>query len=441
MENKWFMELHLQNFLHSIETCQPHSLMKRDFDYVLSVSDYHFSLYMDDSDSGWTGVYPPTPPAGWATAVPRLDPSFTTVTSVVAPDVLSPSSRGDTNVLPEPVPAPKQKIHIDVRVETLGDLIGIIDAYPYSPEVEANIDLKSLHNIDKELREINSMIGLSSFKETLLNQLLYFIQGLHLNRENDYKHTVIYGPPGTGKTQVAKLIGQMYSKLNVLKAAASPTDPLAKPVFRKVTRNDLVAGYLGQTAIKTRKVIEECLGGCLFIDEVYSLGCGGQEDGGGDSFSKECIDTLCEALSDHRDDLMVIVAGYEKDVKHAFFGMNPGLSSRFIWRFSVAEYTSEELMKIFIQKVEQNGWSFDATSPQTTQWFKERRKQFPYFGRDMEQLFTYTKVAHGKRIFGKECTLRKKITLEDLDQGYACFLQNTEETTTKLPESCYGLYM
>ena len=116
-------------------------------------------------------------------------------------------------------------------------------------------------------------------------------------------------------------------------------------VFKKVTRADLIAGYLGQTAIKTRKVIEECLGGVLFIDEAYALGNNEKSD----SFSKECIDTLCEALSDHKDELMIIIAGYEKELKKCFFEYNEGLESRFVWRFSTEEYSPQELRKIFIK--------------------------------------------------------------------------------------------
>ena len=304
--------------------------------------------------------------------------------------------------------------------------------------MEANIDLKALHNIREELVEIDGMIGLATFKETLLDQLMYFMQNLHVNREHDYKHMVIYGPPGTGKTQVAKLVGTMYSKLGIL----------SNGVFKKVTRNDLVAGYLGQTAIKTAKVVEDCLGGCLFIDEVYALGTGAQDGGkdGGDSFSKECVDTLCEALSNYKENLMVIVAGYEEDVNESFFKVNPGLPSRFIWRFTMDEYRPEELMRIFIQKVEYNQWSMGSIAlPPLTEWFTKNKSHFPYFGRDMEQLFTYSKIAHGRRIFGKPSEERKIFTMVDIEQGFKLYMKHADTTKTedrhKLSESCFGLYL
>jgi SpoVK/Ycf46/Vps4 family AAA+-type ATPase len=343
------------------------------------------------------------------------------------------------------VTKPKTKIMIENQINTLRDLLDILDKYPYSPDIEANIDLLSLNNIREELADIDAMIGLKTFKETLLDQLMYFIQDLHINREHDFKHMVIYGPPGTGKTQIASLVGKMYSKLGILKNGT----------FKKVTRTDLVAGYLGQTSIKTAKVIQDSLGGCLFIDEVYSLGTGGNasvENGGGesggDSFSKECIDTLCEALSNYKEDLMVIIAGYEKDINESFFKMNQGLPSRFVWRFYVDGYTDEELMHIFVQKVRQNGWFINEEgqgSKNRLQWFVTNHKHFPYFGRDMELLFTYTKISHGRRIFGKPPELRKHLTQEDLDNGLKIYMKNAnnnnKDTKHKLSESCLGMYL
>lgn len=361
--------------------------------------------------------------------------------------LIDKESHGTTHLEKQLIPpvVPKSKLHIDVNIQEFKDLLSIIDSNPYSPDVECNIDLKALHNIKTELKQIDEMIGLKQFKNDLLDQLLYFIQNLHINVEHDYKHLAIYGPPGTGKTQVAKLVGTMYSKLGILKNG----------IFKKVTRNDLVAGYLGQTAIKTSKVIQECLGGVLFIDEVYSLGCGAGGGGGddnsggegGDSYSKECIDTLCEALSNHKDDLMVIIAGYEKDVQQYFFKINPGLPSRFIWRFTIDEYSAEELMQIFIGKVEQNGWKWgNDTFENLKPWFIKKHSlgAFKFYGRDMEQLFTYSKISHGRRIYGCPIEERKHLTIADLDRGFELFLKHADESQKnkkKLPDSYYGLYL
>jgi SpoVK/Ycf46/Vps4 family AAA+-type ATPase len=221
---------------------------------------------------------------------------------------------------------------------------------------------------------------------------------------------VIYGSPGTGKTEIAKIIGNMYSKLGILK----------NNVFKKVTRNDLIAGYLGQTAIKTRKVIDECMGGVLFIDEAYSLAS--QENN--DIYSKECLDTICEALSDHKDNLMVIIAGYEKELEETFFRVNAGLESRFIWRFKMEPYNAMEMMKIFKKKVLEQEWEFENMDDIKEKWFAEKKELFKNFGRDIELLFTYSKIAHSRRIYGKDKELRKKLSIEDMNAGYETFLKN-----------------
>lgn len=302
-------------------------------------------------------------------------------------------------------------IDIDISgiSKTLPGLIKIIKDNVFQENVTYNIDLKGLHSIKDELSEINDMVGMHDLKSQIVDQLLYFLQGLHKNQDDDYKHTVIYGCSGTGKSEISQLIGMMYSKIGVLK----------NNIFKKVTRCDLIGGCLGQTAIKTNKVIESCLGGVLFIDEVYSLGSKSDND----CYSKECIDTLCEALSFHKSNLMVIIAGYEKDIDECFFSVNKGLQSRFIWRLNMKEYDANELMQIFAKKIEKNKWSCDIDLI-TEKWFEDRKTLFRYFGRDMELLFTYTKICHGKRIFGEKNKCQKMITMEDLENGFIVFQKN-----------------
>lgn len=323
------------------------------------------------------------------------------------------------------ITTPKQKKIIDSSINSLDDLLNIIKNNVYDENYEYNIDLKSLTQIEPELEKLNKMIGMKDLKNAILNQLLYFMQDLHItNKESDFKHTVLYGPPGTGKTEIAKIIGAMYSKIGILK----------NNIFKKVTRNDLVAGYLGQTAIKTKKVIDDCLGGVLFIDEAYSLANNYQEDG----YSKECIDTLCEALSDHKEDLMVIIAGYEEDLNNSFFKANRGMESRFIWRFNIEQYNTNELMDIFKKKINETDWVLEEDVV-NIKWFDKNKQQFKNYGRDMELLFSYLKIAHSRRIYGKDISMRKRITREDLDGGYDIFVKNKkkENKMDKILESIY----
>jgi SpoVK/Ycf46/Vps4 family AAA+-type ATPase len=320
---------------------------------------------------------------------------------------------------------PTRNETIDANINSLTDIINIVENNQYRADTEYNIDLKLLTNIKPELIELNNMIGMENMKQSIVDQLLYFMQNLHIGKEcGDFKHTAVYGPPGTGKTEIAKIIGRMYSKMGVLK----------NNIFKKVTRSDLIGGYLGQTAIKTKKVIEECVGGVLFIDEAYSLANSDRED----SYSKECLDTLCESLSDHKSDLMVIIAGYEDELNETFFRVNKGLQSRFIWRFTMDEYSALEMMKIFKKKVVEQEWSFDNEDSIKERWFIDKRDNFKSFGRDMELLFTYSKICHGRRIYGKDGSLKKKISIEDMDKAYEIFLKN--KNVKKENKVIFGLY-
>lgn len=305
---------------------------------------------------------------------------------------------------------PSESIHISANINNLNDLIKIIRNHPYHENVHYNINLKLLHRIAEPLRKLDKLVGMEQLKTDILHQILYYIQGLHRYGDGDFMHTVIYGPPGTGKTEVAKVIGEIFSKLGVL----------GEGTFRKVTRADLVAGFLGQTSAKTRRVVEESTGGVLFIDEAYSLGDYERRD----SFAKECLDTLCECLSQHKSKLMVIIAGYKDELKQCFFGYNEGLESRFPWRYETGDYSAEELRQIFMKKVFDAGWSFDEEKMITMELLQKHMKLFKHYGRDMETLFARTKIAHSRRIFGLESSQRSKITLADIETGLAYFYKD-----------------
>jgi SpoVK/Ycf46/Vps4 family AAA+-type ATPase len=346
------------------------------------------------------------------------------------------------------------KVNINVEINSIGDLIRLCNDYKLAENVEYNIDMKSLHKINDDLVELNNMIGMKTLKENIVDQLLFYLQNLHVYKDTststststssgnkrgnvetgDFLHTVIYGSPGTGKTEVAKIIGRIYANLGVIKSkpmslsdkkkssssSSSSSWSSSRPKFKKVTRSDLIAGYLGQTALKTKDVIKDSLGGVLFIDEAYALGNTEKRD----SFAKECIDTLCEALSDNKDSLMVIIAGYEKELNECFFSYNDGLDSRFIWRFKVDNYEAEDLRDIFVKKARDFGWSVDEELK--VEWFEKNMKYFKYYGRDMETLFTKTKIAHSRRVFCKPEEMKKKIIMKDLENGFELFIKNDE---------------
>jgi SpoVK/Ycf46/Vps4 family AAA+-type ATPase len=321
------------------------------------------------------------------------------------------------NTLFEPNPKsvePIEYITIDVEINNIDDILKLVNTYKIKHGVKYNINMKALHDIKEPLEELNNMIGMNCLKTNIVDQILYFVQELHKNKNSkgDFMHTVIFGPPGTGKTEIAKIMGKIYSKIGLLKNGT----------FKKVTRSDLIAGYLGQTALKTKEVITEALGGVLFIDEAYALGNSEKRD----SFSKECIDTLCEALSDNKENLMVIIAGYEKELKDCFFNYNQGLDSRFTWRFKTDDYSHEDLYNIFIKKVKDIGWEIIDNNEITVEWFRKNKEYLIFYGRDIETILAKTKIAHSKRVFCKPENEKKKINLSDLNKGFEIFINNND---------------
>ncbi|HHW02757.1 MAG TPA: stage V sporulation protein K [Thermoanaerobacterales bacterium] len=207
-------------------------------------------------------------------------------------------------------------------------------------------DEEQLEDIMKELDEL---IGLNKVKQ-LVKEIQAFVaiqkkrQEENLRTEPQVLHMIFKGNPGTGKTTVARLLGKMFKAMKILQ----------KGHTIEVERADLVGEYIGHTAQKTKEQIKRALGGILFIDEAYSLARGGEKD-----FGKEAIDTLVKAMEDHKDSLIVILAGY-KDEMEWFLQTNPGLRSRFPIRMEFNDYTIEELMQIAKMMVEKRQYKFSS---------------------------------------------------------------------------------
>ena len=201
------------------------------------------------------------------------------------------------------------------------------------PEEKEEIPPKE--KIEDLLAELDSYVGMDAIK-TEVRSLINMVQVYKLRREHDLPttdmslHMVFSGNPGTGKTTVARIMSRIYHSLDIL----------SKGQLVEVDRSGLVAGYVGQTAIKTKKVVDAALGGVLFIDEAYSLYRGEQ-----DSFGLEAIDTLVKGMEDHRDELVVILAGYTKEME-VFLTANSGLASRFPNKIEFPDYTADELLDI-----------------------------------------------------------------------------------------------
>ena len=197
--------------------------------------------------------------------------------------------------------------------------------------------------------ELNDLIGLASVKE----EIRTFKNFIRIQRERAKKnlptpptsyHLVFSGNPGTGKTTVARIVAKIFKELGVL----------SRGHLVEVSRADLVAGYVGQTAIKTNEKIDSALDGVLFIDEAYTLSKGGEND-----FGQEAIDTLLKRMEDDRKRLVVIVAGYTNEIKN-FINSNPGLSSRFNRYIEFSDYTEIELVEMFKSNLSKYGYYLNA---------------------------------------------------------------------------------
>lgn len=353
----------------------------------------------------------------------------------------------------------KQYVQIDMQLTNVSDILSLLEKHPLKPNVEYSVNLEMLNKIRPELEQLNAMVGMKTLKSAILDQLIYYIQGF--DGSQGFKHTVLYGPPGTGKTEIAKIMGNMYSKLGVIKKptpdqistakttpasealsallSCKPAPSVGTTAFKKITRADLVAGYVGQTALKTKALINECLGGVIFLDEAYSLG--GKDDG--DTFSKECVDTLCESLSNYKENLMFIIAGYEKELKSNFFNMNPGLESRFVWRFKIDDYSYSDLWDIFKLMVHKDQqWKIDAELEKCgKQWFQTHFSKFPCFGRDVETFLFKTKIAHSRRVYGLSSECKGVLTTADMNAGLAKFYNEDKALEKKEQQRLlYSLY-
>jgi len=194
-------------------------------------------------------------------------------------------------------------------------------------------------SVEELLAELDELIGLAQVKTEIRRQTaLLRVEKLRaeagLRSPTITRHLVFLGNPGTGKTTVARLVAGIYRAIGLL----------SKGQLIEVDRSELVAGYLGQTATKTAEVVASAIGGVLFIDEAYSLA--------GDQYGEEAIDTLVKEMEDHRDDLVVVVAGYPVPMQH-FIDSNPGLASRFRTVITFADYTEDELVRIFARLAEE----------------------------------------------------------------------------------------
>ena len=288
-----------------------------------------------------------------------------------------------------------------------------------------NLDMESLVDCLIPLEKINNLIGMDELKKNIIDQVLFFSQNLN---SNEMMHTCLTGPPGVGKTTLGKILAELYCCMGFLK-----TDK-----FKLVTSADLIGGYLGQTALKTKKLLKESLGGVLFIDEAYSLGSGDEDRG--NSYSKECIDTITQFLSEHTSNFIMIIAGYHNELERCFFSMNAGLRRRFPWTYDIKNYSINNLREIFVYQVSNNNWSLDPslTESNLDNLFKEYPDIFKNNGGDTLTLFDKAKICHSRRVFGKKSKTKRILNIVDI--RLALELLKSHNRKVKPTEPPFGMY-
>lgn len=294
------------------------------------------------------------------------------------------------------------------------------EAAEQKPENEDQAPPKE--KIEDLRKELDSYVGLAAVKREV-QDLIDLAAVEQLRRQHGLPtadmslHMVFTGNPGTGKTTIARLMARVYHSLGIL----------SRGQLVEVDRSGLVAGYVGQTAIKTRKVIDSALGGVLFIDEAYALNGGGAND-----FGQEAIDTLLKAMEDHRDDLVVIVAGYD-GLMDAFIRSNPGLESRFNRFLHFADYTEEELLAIFRMQCQKGCYVLDPEAEEPLRALLEARMgDAVSFGnaRGVRNLFEQILVRQAGRLAGQGSSVTKE-DLMRITAADVAAVPKTEEPEAK----------
>ena len=251
--------------------------------------------------------------------------------------------------------------------------------------------LRQLQRLIYPSQEMNFLEGMKEVKKDVFNMVINQLfldlhKKSHPKIQRSMMNIQIIGPPGTGKTTLAGIIGKLFVS----------TGSLTKGHVVVAKRVDLVAEFLGQTTPKTTKVLNSALGGVLLIDEVYGLGGAGNRD----SFAKEAIDTINEFMSEHKDDLLVIVAGYKNDIKTNFFAQNAGLARRFPVTLELSGYSGKELARIFHNMRRSSFWGVTSNvEDDMSNFIESHSKDYTNFAGDMSSLLLHTKFHASRRIW------------------------------------------
>lgn len=329
------------------------------------------------------------------------------------------------------------KINVDYKLaelfknlESIEDIIKF-EENPNRFHFFKNKKFEKLYKLIPSCKDLKNMIGLDNIKEQIFKKLGFFLH--KLNNKNEINHIVITGEPGVGKTSIAKIIGKIYLALGFLK----------NDEFVEAKRSDLIGQYCGHTAIKTQKVIDSAEGGVLLIDEVYSLGNKEKKD----AFTKECIDTINQNLTEKADKFLCIIVGYKEEVQSCFFNYNKGLERRFPIRFNLESYSESDLVEILFKFAKEENWFLENEEELKKSVEKiiiKNKDHLKNQAGDLRNIFQLIKENYSCRLFKESINVDfgdKKLIIKDFEYGFEKFVNMKEENKNKIPEYLKNMYI
>jgi SpoVK/Ycf46/Vps4 family AAA+-type ATPase len=300
------------------------------------------------------------------------------------------------------------------KVDTIAELCAALRGGKLEAPKNASAD-----DVADALDELDAFIGVESVKRVVLEMVL--LSCLGLSDARDFTNVVLTGNPGTGKTELCGVVSRVWRSVFHGKRGR----------VTWLCRAQLIGEHLGETSMKTMRALSSAIPGVVVLDEVYALGSGERDK---DSFSKECIDAINQFLSECRESITVVVAGYRDETERCFFARNQGLERRFPWRFNIDDYAVADLVRIAEKQLADSSWyAFDGWTKDTV--FLAELAVARNNGGDTQAIIHACKLAHARRIPPE--AERRVISEQDLHAGCRAWRTASAHPVEPVPVGMY----